>query len=79
MNTVYENLMDVMNENEIGNHYSDLYVLKNDKSIPIVEAYRKEFPVSVSTFKSQIDNRIWYDISFAYLPYWENKLKKSNV
>lgn len=77
MKTVYEKIIEVMNENEIGNHYSDLYVLKNEKSIPIVETHKKQFPVCVSSFKSQIDNKIWYDISFAYNPYWKNKLRRA--
>jgi len=52
------------------NHESDLYVLLDEKSSPIIEAYN---PIGASKFISQIDGKMWMDIPFAYLPYWEAK------
>jgi len=54
-----------MKENEVDTHSSDLYVLKNDISIEFIENY--EFKNNVTTFKSQIDGLIWYDIPFGYM------------
>lgn len=51
-----------MKESEIDTHESDLYVLVNDISKKIVNEY--EFKNNVTTFKSQIDNKLWYDIPF---------------
>lgn len=55
-----------MKENEIDNHESDLYVLKNETSTKWVNGY--EFKNNVTTFISQIDNKIWYEIPFGYMP-----------
>lgn len=75
LKSVYEQLIEVMNDDEMSNHQSDLYVLKNGNSTPIVEQYKKEFPVCVTTFISNIDRKIWYDIAFAYQPYWNKRIK----
>lgn len=64
--TIKDELLKVgMKENEIGTHCSDLHVLKNDISTNWVNNY--QFKMNVTTFKSQIDNLIWYDIPFAYM------------
>ncbi|PGK51929.1 hypothetical protein CN918_29495 [Priestia megaterium] len=54
-----------MKESEVDTHSSDLYVLKNDISTAFIENY--EFKNNVTTFKSQIDGLIWYDIPFGYM------------
>ena len=55
---------------EISNHYSDLYVPQNKTTLPIIAAYRKEGH-TVEVFRNNIDGKNWYDIPFAYEPYWE--------
>ena len=55
----------------IDSHYSDLYVLVDDISRPIVNEYIAGHMKCVTTFISQIDGREWYEISLAYDPYWE--------
>jgi hypothetical protein len=57
----------------IDHYQSDLYLKKDAVSQKLVESY--EFKQSVTTFISQIDRELWYDIPFAYSPYWE-KLQK---
>lgn len=47
-------------------HESDLYIPANDVTRSLV----KHFNVKASLFKSQIDNEVWFDIPFAYLPFW---------
>jgi len=54
---------------EMDHHESDLYVPVTDATRAIVAEY--EFRTNVTTFYSQIDKKPWYDIPFAYLPYWE--------
>ena len=56
---------------EIGSHESDLYVPVNDVTAPIVAAYEHEN--IVTTFTSNIDRKRWYDIPFAFDPYWEKR------
>jgi hypothetical protein len=61
----------------LDSHESDLYALVTPESTRIVEAYR--FRSNVTTFVSQIDKKRWYDIPFAYLPFWEKKSKGGEV
>lgn len=58
---------------ETDNHASDLYVPVNEATKKIISEY--EFKSNVTTFVSNIDGKTWYDIPFAYLPFWDNKLK----
>lgn len=68
MPTLYEAL--VAAGAKIENHASDLYT-------PVCEATREllnQYPEHrASVFTSQIDGQLWYDVPFAFLPYWEAK------
>jgi hypothetical protein len=55
----------------IDHHESDLYVPVNPESTAIVNGY--EFKGNVTTFISNVDKKPWYDIPFAYSPWWQNK------
>jgi hypothetical protein len=57
----------------LDNHESDLYALVTPESTKIVEASGK----SVTTFTSQVDKKVWYDIPFAYTPWWERHGRKA--
>jgi len=58
----------------IESHFSDLYTPRNDVSIKIVMLYNKISNLSPATiFKSNVDGTLWYDIPFAYYPYWDKK------
>ena len=55
---------------EIDHHESDLYVPVTDETRKIVNDY--EFKGNVTTFVSLVEpNVVWYDIPFAYEPWWE--------
>lgn len=54
-----------MTKEQIDNHESDLYVLKNAISTEVLKNY--EFKQNVTTFISQIDKKVWYDIPFGYM------------
>ena len=56
-----------------GNHESDLYIPVTPATTALIKAYK--YKENVKPFRSQIDNRLWYDIPFAYLPFWEQKAK----
>lgn len=61
--TIKEKLLALgMKEEELDSHYSDLYVLKNEISSKFVKDY--EFKQSVTTFVSNIDGKVWYEIPF---------------
>ena len=58
----------------MSNHYSDLYAKVTPESEKII--FRYEYSNMVRQFISEIDNTLWYDIPFAYQPYWDNKPTK---
>jgi len=68
-NSIYETLKAA--NVELDHHESDLYVKRTTASDNIIAGYK--YKSNVTTFKSQIDGLIWFDIPFAYSPYWEAK------
>ena len=70
--TIREQLLELgMKQEEIDNHCSDLYVLKNFISDKFVSEY--EFKSIVTTFRSELDKKLWYEIPFAYTEYYKNR------
>jgi hypothetical protein len=59
---------------EIHGHYSDLYVEVTRETAKIVEEYR--FKNNVSTFRSQIDGKLMFDIPLASDDFLESRKKK---
>ena len=75
--SIYQKLINKgIKPNEITNHESDLYVTKNAISEQYIQNYT--FKDSVSTFVSQVDNKVWYDIPFGYWDEWKNKKTRRN-
>lgn len=54
-------------------HESDLHVPVTPETRKIVNAY--EFRSIVTTFISNTEKTLWYNIPFAYMPFWERKVK----
>ena len=52
----------------IDNHESDLYFLDSPEARAILARYSEK---SVSRFTSQIDQKRWVEVPFAYDPWWE--------
>lgn len=59
---------------EHGNHESDLLVKVTPESKKLVDAY--EFKCNVTTFYNTDDCSRWYDIPFAYDPFWDKPFLK---
>jgi hypothetical protein len=55
-------------------HESDLYVPVTPTSMAILNRLAR--PVNVTTFTSRIDGALWYDIPFAYTPWWDARWAK---
>ena len=57
----------------LDSHESDLYAKVTDISREIMLRRPVTDPIrrNVRVFVSQIDERLWYDIPFAYTPWWE--------
>jgi hypothetical protein len=55
----------------IGNNESDLHVPMNSLTIPIVAEY--ENFGTVTKFHNKLDGKMWFDIPFAYTPWWTER------
>lgn len=77
MRNIYERAVATLPADHIDHHNfeSDLYIKKTPESTKLIAEY--EFKSCVTTFRSDIDGCIWYDIPFAYAPYWEEVVRKS--
>lgn len=53
------------------NHESDLYIPVTEETKNLLKDY--EYKNQVTTFTSNIDKKLWFDIPFAYVPFWEKK------
>ena len=51
-------------------HCSDMYVRVTAKTKEIVNEY--EHKDNVRIFSDSVDGKAWYDIPFAYDPFWNN-------
>ena len=67
--TIYKKAVALLAKEEIDNHESDLYLKKTEISFKLIKEYK--FKSSVREFYSNIDHQLWYDIPFAYDPFWE--------
>ena len=56
---------------ETSNHESDLYAKVTPESKKIVKEY--EHRGTVSTFTNRQGGGLWYDIPFAFDPYWHKR------
>lgn len=59
----------------IDHHASDLYLQATPAARALITAW--DYRIDgwrVRTFRSQIDGRTWYDIPFAYRPFWRELL-----
>lgn len=59
----------------LDNHESDLYAKVTPESRAIVERY--EYRTNVTVFIDQIESKPWFDIPFAFEPYWEARQKRA--
>lgn len=62
-------------DSDIESHCSDMYVRVTDTTVAVVKAYREKHGIESmpATFRSSIDgDGIWFEVSFAYAPFWEN-------
>lgn len=66
---IYMEMVQAMPADQIDHWQSDLYVKVTDVSKEIVERYH--FKNSVTTFVDQIDHELWFNIPFAYTPFWK--------
>lgn len=54
------------------NHYSDLYIPSTDETRQLL----KDCGITTARpFVNKVEGGIWFDVPFAYLPFWDKKAK----
>lgn len=77
--TLYQTLVDA--GVEISNHESDLYFPVTKETTQILD----QFPLqkgNATTFANQRPPNVgqrWYDVPFAYVPWWEHRMRQKGV
>ena len=69
MQTIYQ-ILEAMGV-PLNSHESDLYAKRCPESTELLKTY--QFRGNVTTFRSNIDGTLWYDIPFAFDPFWEKR------
>ena len=59
---------------ETDHHESDLYIPMTEATRALIKAYK--FKANVTSFISRIDRKPWYDVPFAYMPFWEKAARR---
>jgi len=70
-NSIYNIAVEKMEIGEISHYQSDLYLKVTQVSEKIIAEY--EFKQSVRMFFSEVDKCYWFDIPFAFDPFWNKK------
>lgn len=65
--TIYEELLAA--GIQVSNHESDLYCPVTPESRALVRKHK----LMVTTFINQVEGGTWYDIPFAYDPFWARR------
>lgn len=72
--SLYEKAIAILPPSHIDHHESDLYLKHSKESALLIAEY--EFKEQVTPFIDNIDHAKWYDIPFAYDPFWQEKCRK---
>ena len=51
------------------NHASDLYIPANEQTRALLAKHGHR----AQTFKNNVEGGLWFDVPFAYVPFWESK------
>lgn len=62
----------------IDHHESDLYVLATQASGKILDEHCRDLGLySYSSFNSEVDGKLWFEIPFSYDPWWEHRASRA--
>lgn len=60
----------------VAHHESDLYFPITEQTRAILEKYPLE-KGNATTFTNQVEGGRWYDVPFAFIPWWEKRAGKA--
>ena len=58
------------------NRASDLYFPVTEQTTGLVKKWKKKTTLVVNKFTHEVEKTLWYEIPFAYDPFWEARHKK---
>lgn len=70
---LYNEIVKVTKPDEIGNWTSDLQCRVTDATRAVIDRY--EYKHLVTSFRSATDGKLWYEIPFAFAPWWSDPHK----
>lgn len=70
---LYNEIVKVTDETERGNWTSDLQCKVTEATSAVIKRYA--YKHLVTTFHSAIDHTLWYEIPFAFAPWWSDPHK----
>ena len=70
--TIYQEMIEA--GVKVSGYQSDLYVPVNEITREIVSNYK--FRDVVTQFHNKVDGGLWFDIPFAYDPYWAKRIAR---
>lgn len=74
MTSIYSQAVNALPASDIDHHESDLYIRKTPTSEKLIAQY--PYQNIVNTFRCAIEHDVWYEIPFAYDPFWEERSRK---
>ena len=72
-NELYDEIVKATSEDQRGNWTSDLQCKVTKATSRVIERYK--YRHLVTTFHSAIDHTLWYEIPFAFAPWWSDPHK----
>ena len=72
-NELYDEIVKATSEDQRGNWTSDLQCKVTKATSCLIERYK--YRHLVTTFQSAIDHTLWYEIPFAFSPWWSDPKK----
>ena len=70
--SLYQTLLDA--GVKVENRYSDLMFPMNEQTTAILSNFPEEKKIS-TTFLDNVSHTTWYEVPFAYTPYWEKRMQ----
>lgn len=72
--SIYQKAVSRIPSNDIDHWESDLYLRKTPQTDALIREY--EYKANVKVFRDNIDHVLWYDVPFAYDPFWEERHRR---
>lgn len=70
---LYDEIVKVTTEGQRGNWTSDLQCKVTKETMRVIDRYHYKY--LVTTFHSALDGTLWYEIPFAFTPWWSDPHK----